>query len=51
MTEIELKVHVEDRDTLIEKLNTFATYTTGKRLHSKYMWSLSKLDKKLIGKR
>lgn len=27
MTEIELKVHVEDRDTLIEKLNSFATYT------------------------
>ncbi|MBP5452197.1 MAG: class IV adenylate cyclase [Treponema sp.] len=27
MTEIELKVHVEDRDALIEKLNSFATYT------------------------
>ena len=27
MTEIELKVHVEDRETLIEKLNSFATYT------------------------
>lgn len=27
MKEIELKVHVEDRDSLIEKLNSFATYT------------------------
>lgn len=47
MTEIELKVHVEDRDTLIEKLNTFATYTNCIQRDDFYWGSSDSCKKKI----
>ena len=47
MTEIELKVHVENRETLIEKLNSFAMYTNCIQRDDFYWGSSDSCKKKI----